>query len=523
MKPFKPSISNSIASSPDLLSMSSLPRFLPLAPLHQTLRSSIPDETRAPVYWSFFKSPGLCVDRRRCGLRSVPVRVSAMDEDSMDTYSFLEESDMGPGGYHSYIISSSEGEESDSDPFLDPNRDVELPARKNKMDIPDSALTVAAHRFASIHRGHRRKRIRRGVWNNMGFIAFVVPFLLFVDWCSWRIVRIPLGSFYLTQPFLVSAVLSASAGWIYIPLVDSMKEHQIQGKEIPITHSSKRETPTMGGLFFIPVGVIVARCIVGNLSNAVYGSMLATVACAAVGLLDDCLSWVKNHRYGLSGWTKFFLLVVVGTGFSLWMNSAKLSTPYNMKFLVPFPAPLGLIYFGKFYLALTTFSYAAMGTGVNLVDRLDGLAGGTAASAFLGMAVAVLPICPELSIFGASMAGACVGFLVHNRYRASIFMGDIGSLALGGALAAMASCTGMFLPLFISSGVFILEVMSAILQVLALKARLICGTSKYIHRVSPLHRQLELCGMREPVIVAIAYVISCSMALCAGYVGLISA
>lgn len=72
---------------------------------------------------------------------------------------------------------------------------------------------------------------------------------------------------------------------------------------------------------------------------------------------------------------------------------------------------------------------------------------------------------PELSIFGASMAGACVGFLLHNRYRASVFMGDTGSLALGGALAAMAACTGMFLPLFVSSGVFVVEALSVIMQV----------------------------------------------------------
>ncbi|KAK1324559.1 hypothetical protein QJS10_CPA01g01660 [Acorus calamus] len=106
-----------------------------------------------------------------------------------------------------------------------------------------------------------------------------------------------------------------------------------------------------------------------------------------------------------------------------------------------------------------------MGNGVNLTDGLDGLAGGTAALAFIGMSIAVLPISSGLAIFGVSMAGSCIGFLFHNGYSATLFMGDTGALALGGALAAMAACTGMFLPLFISSGVFVLEVVSVITQV----------------------------------------------------------
>ncbi|KAF6167520.1 hypothetical protein GIB67_031721 [Kingdonia uniflora] len=134
------------------------------------------------------------------------------------------------------------------------------------------------------------------------------------------------------------------------------------------------------------------------------------------------------------------------------------------KALVPLPA-LGLIYLGNLYPILTTFCFVSMGNGVNLTDGLDGLAGGTAALAFIGMSIAVLPICSDLSIFGASMAGACVGFLMHNRYKASVFMGDTGSLALGGALAAMAACTGMFFPLFISSGIFVVEASSVIMQV----------------------------------------------------------
>lgn len=191
--------------------------------------------------------------------------------------------------------------------------------------------------------------------------------------------------------------------------------------------------------------------------------------------------------------------------------------------MVPLPVPLGLICLGRLYPFLTSFCFVSTANGINLTDGLDGLAGGTATLAFIAMSIAVLPICSELSIFGASMAGACAGFLLHNRYKASIFMGDTGALALGGALASMAACTGMFLPLFISSGVFVLEALSVILQVSFFKTtKYFRGTGVRLFRMAPLHHHLELCGVKEPVIVAGAYAFSCILALSAGYVGLTS-
>lgn len=192
--------------------------------------------------------------------------------------------------------------------------------------------------------------------------------------------------------------------------------------------------------------------------------------------------------------------------------------------LIPMPAPLGLVFLGRCYMWLTSFCFVSMGNGINQTDGLDGLAGGTAALAFIGMAIAVLPISSDLSIFGASMSGACVGFLLHNRFKASVFMGDTGSFALGGALAAMAACSGMFLPLFISSLVFVLETSSVILQVVYFKmTKKFQGAGRRIFRMVPFHHHLELCGIKEPFIVAGAYTVSSILALVAGYVGLISA
>ncbi|GAB2279879.1 hypothetical protein Dimus_014515 [Dionaea muscipula] len=173
--------------------------------------------------------------------------------------------------------------------------------------------------------------------------------------------------------------------------------------------------------------------------------------------------------------------------------------------LIPVPAPIGLLNIGRCYLFLSTFSLVCVTYGTTLVDELDGMASGVAALAFVGLSIAVLPICADLSVFGASMAGACVGFLMHNRYKASIHMGSTGSLALGGALAAMASCTGMFLPLFIACGIFMLEVLYLIMQVFCfnITKRLNGdGRTRWLFQAERLHNRLEACGVKAPYIIA---------------------
>jgi len=152
-------------------------------------------------------------------------------------------------------------------------------------------------------------RTRPGVMINMALIAVLLSFLLFFDWCSWRIVRLPLGPFYFTRPFLISAALSACAGWLYVPIVDSMNIHQILREEGPTAHYIKKGTPTMGGIFFVPIGIAVAICIAGQRSIQIYGAAVGTLAYAAIGLLDDLLSCVKGHNYGLPGWIKLSLQV----------------------------------------------------------------------------------------------------------------------------------------------------------------------------------------------------------------------
>lgn len=151
-------------------------------------------------------------------------------------------------------------------------------------------------------------RIKYGILVNAGLITFLTMLLLFVDSCAWRIVRLPLEPFYLTRPFFISTVLVSGVGYICVPLLHGLKMHQLLRKEGPVRHSSKRRTPTMGGLFFVPIGIVVAKSMCFS-SIEVSRVATATLAFAAIGLFDDVLSHVKNHNSGLSAWIRILLEV----------------------------------------------------------------------------------------------------------------------------------------------------------------------------------------------------------------------
>ncbi|KAM3329294.1 hypothetical protein ACQJBY_026387 [Aegilops geniculata] len=361
------------------------------------------------------------------------------------------------------VLYSSESDWSDDEVVLAQIGDVELPTMmtERRFKAAEGAITVAAHRLATIGKGQRKSR---------------------------------------------------------------MKIHHFRRRGKPVSPSYGKPTPAMGGLFFIPIGILVARRHAGSNSSGVNGAAIITLIFAIVGLLDDISNLVVDRNRKIPQWIRFLVQTAAGIYFFIWLGSANISTPYNMKFIVPLPPPFGLAFMGKLYLVLATVCSLSMGTGVTLVDGLDGLAGGVAALALVGLSVAALPICSELSVFGASMSGACTGFLLHNRYRASIVMGRVGSFALGGALATIAACSGMFIPLLIACSVFFLELLVVILQVpLSMTLKHIHGTNRSFQRILPSHYYLRLWGIKEPYIVAGAYIMTCFLTVLAGYLGLVSA
>ncbi|GER24586.1 phospho-n-acetylmuramoyl-pentapeptide-transferase, partial [Striga asiatica] len=404
----------------------------------------------------------------------------------IDSFSFYDNWGEN-GGPVEYMYSSSDGESSDGETILQPITDVDLPISKERFLPADDSITVAAHRLATLGRTRTKRKTLYGILNNLGLISFSIFLLLLVDQCAWRIVRLPLAPFYLTRPFMISMISVSCVGYICVPLFHMLKIRSMVRKKGHIRHPSKKGTPTMGGLYFVPTGLLVAQFVLSFSSIEVSGVAVATIAFAAIGLLDDYLR-IKNRNDGLCAWVRVSLEVAVGMCFSYWLYRTDVSTPYGMKMVVPLPAPIGLVCLGKFYPILTVLCFVSMANGMNITNGLDGLAAGTAALAFIGMSIVVLPICS------------------------------------GGALAAMASCTGMFLPLFISSGIFLLEALSVIMQAS------FSETTKYfrlrgyrLFRAVPLHHHLELCGIKEPTIVAVSYVIASVLILYGAYVGLSSA
>lgn len=258
----------------------------------------------------------------------------------------------------------------------------------------------------------------------------------------------------------------------------------------------------MGGIFFVPVALLVAIGWTG-FSSSVLAVAALTLSYGIIGWIDDWQIIRRKSNKGISPRMKLALQIGFGGLFCLW---AFLTQPFSITNLtLPFGwvLPLGLLLF-----PLGWFSLVAESNATNLTDGLDGLAGGTVAIALLGLGALVAPTAPDLMVFCACLSGACLGFLVYNRNPARVFMGDTGSLALGGALAAVAVLTGSLFALLILGGLFFVEAVSVIIQVAYFKATKNSeGVGKRFFKMSPYHNHLELSGWSETQIVGVFYLV----------------
>lgn len=276
----------------------------PLIRSHQPGTTGFPFNPRFPPHL-YFRLSALGIQKYgRSSSRERLLVVASMDWDSMSSFSLDDRVDSD--GSVGYAFSSSEGEESDRDIILNPITDVDIPTSSERFRQPDDALTMAAQKLTMMGKSHRRNRIKYGILINIGLATFLMVLLLLLDSHVWRIVRLPLPPFHLICPFTASAVLVSCAGYICVPLFRISKMQMIVGKW-PARHSSKRGTTTMGGLFLIPIGVVVAEVLVGFSSIEVSGASIATIAFAMIGLMDDFLSLVKRRKIGLSPWIRILL------------------------------------------------------------------------------------------------------------------------------------------------------------------------------------------------------------------------
>ncbi|WP_425428901.1 phospho-N-acetylmuramoyl-pentapeptide-transferase [Aphanothece hegewaldii] len=321
------------------------------------------------------------------------------------------------------------------------------------------------------------------------------------------------SSLSLLLPFGVCAVLSGVVGFGVIPWLQKLKAGQIIREDGPQSHLKKAGTPTMGGIFFVPVAVLVAL-LWSKFDPQVVAVSLLTLAYLAIGGVDDWQILRQQSNKGISPRMKLILQILGAVLFCIWAFVTQNDSITQIKLPGSLILSLGLLFW-----ILAGFVLVAESNATNLTDGVDGLAGGTTAIALLGLGIMVAPTSPSLLLFCACLSGGCLGFIIHNRNPAKVFMGDTGSLALGGALAAVGILGQNLWGLFLVSGIFFVESLSVIAQVSYYKAtKDENGKGKRLLKMAPLHHHLELSGWAETQIVGVFYLINTVL----GILGIVS-
>ncbi len=293
--------------------------------------------------------------------------------------------------------------------------------------------------------------------------------------------------------FLVTVMLGST----FIEFLQSRKFGQFVREEGPQTHLIKTGTPTMGGVVML-MGLLGALAVVARFNAATLATLLLVAVVAVIGLYDDWQKISKKRPEGLSARYKFLLLtlaVVLADVIAVRYVGVTQTVlvPYFDRSLVLGPGVVGLVLFSVFLLLVIVGTTNA----VNLTDGLDGLAAGAGAIALVVYtAIAFLERQYDVALICGAMVGAIVGFLWYNSHPADIFMGDTGSLAIGGVLAAAAVLTKTELLLPVIGGLFVLEAVSVIVQVLVYKV-----TGRRVFKMAPIHHHFEFLGWEENKIV----------------------
>ena len=302
--------------------------------------------------------------------------------------------------------------------------------------------------------------------------------------------------------FLIAGAIAAGVvillAPICIPILHRLKFGQSIRAEGPKSHMVKSGTPTMGGIFLI-AGIVAATLIQADWNAEIFLALFILLGHFILGFIDDYLKVVRKHNQGLLARYKLagqILIVIVTT-----LVASELLIDFNPTIWLPVVDVT--INAGGWYVPFMFFVVVGASNAVNLTDGLDGLAAGCMAIAASCYAViCILTGHNDLAVFCAATVGACVGFLRFNFHPAKIFMGDTGSLALGGAFAAVGILSHTEILLAVVGFVFVCEALSVILQVISFKS-----TGKRIFRMSPLHHHFELGGWSEVKVVFVFWMV----------------
>jgi len=323
---------------------------------------------------------------------------------------------------------------------------------------------------------------------------------------------------------ITAIIISILLGPYFIRLLRKLQIGEKIRTEGPETHKKKAGTPTMGGVIVL-ISIIIPTLLWADLTNYfILMLLMVTVWLGLIGFWDDYLKAVKHNPKGMSAKHKFMFQILLGVAFGALLTMYPPNSSFDMSTGIPFFKSY-VLYLGIMYIPFVTAVITGSSNAVNFADGLDGLAIGLCGLVFVTFAgfayvtgrtdfssylqIDYIPGAGEMAIFCGAAIGAALGFLWFNSHPAEIFMGDTGSLALGGALGAIAIFIKKELLLVIVGGVFVVEVLSVIIQVLSYRYR----GGKRVFKMAPIHHHFELLGWVESKVVIRFWIIGVIFAL----------
>jgi phospho-N-acetylmuramoyl-pentapeptide-transferase len=306
----------------------------------------------------------------------------------------------------------------------------------------------------------------------------------------------------LAYQFIVIIVLAVMASSVFtsieIPILKHKQFQQFIREEGPKSHKKKEGTPTMGGIAIY--GAIIIVSLIGTKPTQDTAVLLVFgILYGLIGFLDDFIKVTQKHNLGLRAWQKLALQIILSALFGYYIVKY---TNLGTNVWIPFIDKD--VDFGMWFIPFVAFVIVAMANSVNLTDGLDGLCSGVSAIfAFTFALVADHFASYPSAVYLLAVTGSCIGFIIFNKYPAKVFMGDTGSMALGGGMAAAVILTKAELLIPFIGLVFVVEALSVIIQVVSFKS-----TGKRVFRMAPIHHHFELGGMKEPSVVKMFWLIA---------------
>lgn len=300
--------------------------------------------------------------------------------------------------------------------------------------------------------------------------------------------------------FIVSFLLTLVMGPVFIPFLHRLKFGQTVRDDGPQSHLKKTGTPTMGGFIFL-VPMLALSVFYARYDMRILPIALVTIGFGIVGFLDDFIKVVKKRKDGLYWNQKMIGLLLVAVIFSFYVSKSGIGTDI----IIPLLGMEKTIDLAWFFIPFTVLVLISSTNAVNITDGLDGLCAGITliVTLFFSIVAMTRSEWEYIKIFSSILSGGCLAFLAYNAHPAKVFMGDMGSLALGGAVGAISIMMKMPLILFIVGAIYVIEALSVMIQVTSFKL-----TGKRVFRMAPIHHHFELSGWKEVKVVYVFWAVT---------------